>query len=97
MISDQLFGVAIPAVLNIVGADPQTNVIMLTDGSKNYLLSKVHLDELEAQSLVEFNSRNKTLKGTWRKAGANSEFIRGDKATATQKVTAADIATRLGI
>ena len=97
MISDQLFGTAIATVLNIVGADPQTNVIMLTDGSKNYLLSKNHLDELEAQSLVEFNPTKKTLKANWRKAGVNSEFVRGDKATATTKVTAADIATRLGI
>lgn len=97
MISDMVFGTSIPDTLKVVGADPQTNIILLTDGSNKYLLSKAHLDELETQELVTFNSKNKTLTATWRKAGSNSEFVRGDKQSATAKVTAANLASRLGI
>ena len=97
MISDQLFGTSLPKALTVVGADPQTNIIMLTDGTTKYLLSKNHLDELEIAKQVVYKDNKLTATLGWRKAGPNSEFVRGDQATTATKVTASDIATRLGI
>lgn len=97
MISDMILGTSIPDTLKVLGSDPTTNIIVLSDGTNKYLLTKAHLDELEKDELVTFNAKNKTLTATWRKAGSNSEFVRGDKQTATAKVTASDIAARLGI
>lgn len=95
MISDQLFKTSIAKDLTVVGADPQTSIILLTDGTNRYMLTKNHLDELEKAKKVSF--KDGKLVANWRRAGANSEFIRGDEATAAAKVTASDIATRLGI
>lgn len=97
MISDQLFGTSLPKELTVVGADPQTSIVVLTDGTTKYLLSKTHLDELETAKTISFKDGKLVSTKGWRKAGPNSEFVRGDQATATQKVTAADIAKRLGI
>jgi hypothetical protein len=97
MIADLLKGTSISEVLTVAGYDEKTECFMLTDGDQKWLLSEKHLDELEASGSVEYNKSKKTLKATWRRAGKDSKFVRGDKPEIRSKISIDEVAARLGL